>query len=56
MLSSNETAVAYAHLKEAIEDWNGLLNVVYDCILEEDKPFLDSMDKHLTETMKILEP
>lgn len=52
----NDQAVAFAHLTEAIEDWNSLLNVLFDCILPEEKPILKSMDKHLTETLRILEP
>ena len=43
MLSDNNQAAAYAHLIEAIEDWGGLLNTIYDAILDEEKPLLKSM-------------
>jgi hypothetical protein len=52
----NDQAVAYAHLMSAIEDWNGLLNTLYDGILPEEKPMLDSMDGHLTKLVGLLEP
>ena len=55
MLDDNEQAIAYAHLTEAIEDWNSLLNVLYDAILAEEKPILNSMDKHLSEAIKVLD-
>ena len=55
MLDDNEQAIAYAHLTEAIEDWNSLLNVLYDAILAEEKPILNSMDKHLSAAIKVLD-
>jgi len=56
MLSDNETAVAYAHLTEAVEDWGLLLTVLYDAILTEEKPILKSMAGHLDKALEILEP
>lgn len=56
MLSDNETAHAYAHLMEAVEDWGKLLNVLYDAILPEEKPLLKSMAGHLDKALEILEP
>ena len=56
MLSDNETAIAYAHLTEAVEDWGKLLTGLYDAIPAEDKPILKSMAGHLDETLEILEP
>ena len=55
MLSDNEQEVAYAHLLDAIEDWGGILNGVYDAILPEEKPMLISMSKHLDEVLEILD-
>ena len=56
MLSDNETAHAYAHLLEAVEDWGMLLEGVYDAILPEEKPKLKSMAGHLDKALRILEP
>lgn len=56
MLKDNDQAIAYAHLIDAIEDWNSLLSTLYDCILPEEKPMLDSMDNHFTKLTETLEP
>ena len=56
MLEDNDQAVAYAHLMDAIDNWNSLLNTLYDCILPEEKPMLDSMDDNLTKLVEVLEP
>jgi len=59
MLSDNDTAHAYAHLMEAVEDWGKLLNGLYDSFLPEERPLLRSMGSmrtHLNKALKMLEP
>jgi len=35
-MTDENTAIAYAHVCEAIDNWDSLLNIIYDTLLEED--------------------
>ena len=56
MLSDNETAIAYAHLCEAIDKLNELLNVVEGGFLEVDWLITQELGTHLGAVRTILEP
>ena len=51
----NDQAHAYAHVSEALEELNALLNVMYDIMPEEDVAITTKMGKHLNAALEILE-
>jgi len=56
MLDNNNQAIAYAHIQEAIDNWDSLLNILYDTFLDEDMQYVTAVGKHMEDAKKILEP
>ena len=52
----NDQAHAYAHVSDAIDELNSLLNVIYDSLLDEDITITTKIGKHLSAAKEILEP
>lgn len=55
MLSNNKQAVAYAHVQEAIDNWDGLLNVIWDFMLPEETPIVEAIGEHMAKAKEILD-
>jgi len=55
MLSNNKQAVAYAHVQEAIDNWDGLLNVIWDFMLPEDTACVKAIGEHMAKAKEILD-
>ena len=51
-----DTANAYAHVCEAIDNWDSVLTVIYDALLKEDMKYVNGVGKHLSMAKEILEP
>ena len=51
----NDQAHAYAHVSEALDELNALLNVMYDIMPEENIAITTKMGEHLSAAMEILE-
>jgi len=56
MLTDEDTATAYAHLCEAIDNWDSLLNTIYDTLLGTDMPYVKNVGSHMEAAKEILEP
>jgi len=55
-LSDDKTAHAYAHVCEVIDNWDSLLNCIYDALLGSDMKYVTAVGKHLDKAKEILEP
>ena len=54
MLDDDNQAEAYAHVSDALEELNSLLNVLYDSLLEEDITITTSIGEHLGKAKDVL--
>jgi hypothetical protein len=50
-----KVAAAYAHIGEAIDNWDSLLNVIYDTMLREDMKYVRAIGSHMEKAKKELE-
>ena len=55
MLDDDKQAVAYAHVQEAIDNWESVLNVLYDTLLTEDIPNVKALGSHLVKAKEVLD-
>lgn len=55
MLSNDKQAVAYAHVQEAIDNWDSLLNVLYDTFLPEDMSYVKAIGLHMERAKGVLD-
>ena len=55
MLDDDKQAVAYAHVQEAIDNWESVLNVLYDTLLTEDIPSVKALGSHLVKAKEVLD-
>lgn len=56
MLSDNNTAIAYAHVCEAIANWDSLLNILYDTFVDDDMEYVEAVSIQLERAKEVLEP
>ena len=56
MPTDNDTAIAYAHICDAITNWDSLLNVLYDTMLPEDMMYAEAIGKQLSAAKEALKP
>ena len=55
MLDDDKQAVAYAHVQEALDNWDSLLNVLYDTFLTEDMPSVKAIGLHMKRAKEALD-
>jgi hypothetical protein len=54
MLDDDSQADAYAHVQEAIDNWDSLLNVLFDTFLPEDIPHVKAIGLHMEKAKDVL--
>jgi hypothetical protein len=55
MLSDDKQATAYAHVCTAIDDWDALLNTIWDALLPEDEHIVKSIGDQLHKAKEVLD-
>lgn len=55
MLNDDQQATAYAHVQEAIDNWESLLNVLYDTFLVEDLNSVKAIGLHMNKAKEMLD-